>query len=73
MLASQLGRIVLGVSAASEDEMIAGPDSDGSYGALDGLVAEAAAQVRDGSKDRDRRGRSTRATTDPRPPVIRPS
>jgi hypothetical protein len=42
---SQLGLIILGGSGSSADEMSARPDPDGSYGPLDGLLEEAAAQV----------------------------
>jgi hypothetical protein len=45
MMSSQLGRVILGASAATEDEMSAAPDPDGGYGPMDGLLEEIAAQA----------------------------
>lgn len=44
MMASQLGRMILNPSVSTEDEMSARPDSDGSYGPLDAILEEIAAQ-----------------------------
>ena len=45
MMSSQLGRIILGSSASSADEMSAQPDQDGRYGPLDELLEEIVAQT----------------------------
>lgn len=66
MMSSQLGRIILGVSASTADEMSARPDQDGHYGPLDELLEEIAAQTRSGSEVRDDRQpgpQSTAGTT----------
>jgi len=41
MMSSQLGRIVLGGSTASEDAMRSAPDPEGGYGVIDEIVAAA--------------------------------
>jgi len=45
MMSSQLGRVILGGSASTEDQMSAAPDKSGSYGPIDGLLEEIAAQT----------------------------
>ena len=45
MMSTQLGRMILGGSASTEDEMSARPDQDGRYGPIDGLLEEIAAQA----------------------------
>jgi hypothetical protein len=45
MMSSQLGRVILGGSASTEDEMNAAPDQSGCYGPIDGLLEELAAQA----------------------------
>lgn len=40
MMTSMLGLILIGGSAASADEMSARPDSNGSYGILDEILAD---------------------------------
>jgi hypothetical protein len=44
VMSSQLGRMILNASASTEDEMSARPDPDGSYGPLDAILEEIAAQ-----------------------------
>lgn len=44
MMTSQLGRVILNASGSTEDEMNARPDPEGSYGPLDAILKEIAAQ-----------------------------
>lgn len=44
VMSSQLGRMILNASVSTEDEMSARPDPDGSYGPLDEIFDEVAAQ-----------------------------
>lgn len=55
MMSSQLGRMILGGSTATEDEMRADPDEDGGYGPLDDLLTETAARLAGSEKSDDRR------------------
>ncbi len=66
MMSSQLGRIILGSSASSADEMSSQPDQDGRYGPLDELLEEIVADARSGSEvgdDRRPGPQSTAGTT----------
>jgi hypothetical protein len=44
-MSSQLGRVILGDSGSTEDQMSAAPDQSGSYGPIDGLLEEIAAEA----------------------------
>jgi hypothetical protein len=50
MMQSQLGRIVLGGSTATEDAMNLRPDPEGGYGSLDEIIAAVGAEL-SGSAD----------------------
>ena len=56
MMSSQLGRMILDRSAATEDEMSAAPNTDGGYGPMDGLLEE----IADWADDNPRVGRDRR-------------
>ena len=63
MMSSELGRMILDRSAATEDEMSTAPNPDGGYGPMDGLLEEIADRVDDSSRvGRDRRPGSQSST-----------
>lgn len=55
MVSSQLGRMILDRSTATEDEMSAAPNPDGGYGPMDGLLEEIADRTDSSRFERDRR------------------
>lgn len=73
MMSSQLGRIVLGVSGSSADEMNATPDPDGGYGDLDGMLAEIAAEIRAESPAKGGRRPGRQSSANGPAPVTQPS
>ena len=55
-MSSQLGRVILDRSTATEDEMSAAPNPGGGFGPMDGLLEKIADSVDDSSRfERDRR------------------
>ncbi len=62
MMSSQLGRIILGGSASTPDEMNAQPDQDGRYGPIDELLEEITAEPPSGSEGGDDRRSGPQST-----------
>jgi hypothetical protein len=64
MMSSQLGRMILDRSAATEDEMSAAPNPDGGYGPMDGLLEEIADRADNNSRFERGRRPGTQPSTD---------
>ena len=62
MMSSQLGRIILGGSVSTPDEMNAQPDQDGRYGPIDELLEEITAEPPSGSEGGDDRRSGPQST-----------
>lgn len=73
MMSTQLGRILLGTSASTQDAISAKPDRDRRYGLLDELLEEVAAQALAKSRLRKNRQPGRQSPADRPVPLNQPS